>query len=96
MKYFRLCLLFIVSCFAMSAFSAQENSLYQTDYPVTDQSPEEWQRAVPGALTQVLSKISGNDDVAKSPKIQKELKMPLTMLSVIVITLLQGLIIKTN
>lgn len=56
-----------------SAQAAAGNGLYQAQVPVPSQSKADWQRAMPQALTQVLVKVSGNENIVQAPHIKQQL-----------------------
>lgn len=63
----------ICSIFLSIAHAAIVTSLYQANVPVASQSQDNWQNAMPSALTQVLVKVSGDPQVAQIDKIKNQL-----------------------
>jgi hypothetical protein len=68
----RLFLLLLISC-TSAANALVVDNLYQADVVVPSQSKEDWQKALPAALDQVATKVSGSADIKITEQMRRSL-----------------------
>lgn len=73
-KYMRSLLYLLIPFFFSCTTSALVvDNLYQADVAVPSQSKEDWQKALPAALDQVATKVSGNASIKISEQVRRSL-----------------------